>query len=87
MPPCVTFGPIKLPSESLCVSHLEEARLQCTSEGLVAPLVDIMSSGNNDEVVQACRALGNMCFDNGFSIVFFTASPFCLTGIVMVQFF
>ena len=47
------------------MSCLEEARLHCTSVGLVAPLVDIMSSGNNDEVVQACRALGNMCFDNG----------------------
>jgi len=51
--------------EWMCVSCLEEARLHCTSVGLVAPLVDIMSSGNNGEVVQACRALGNMCFDNG----------------------
>jgi len=55
----------KLLLEWLRVSCSEEARLRCTSEGLVAPLVYIMSSGNNEEVIQACRALGNMCFDNG----------------------
>ena len=68
------------------MSCSEEARLHCTSVGLVAPLVDIMSSGNNDEVIQACRALGNMCFDNGLvcclmisciCIALFTAGPFC----------
>ena len=48
-----------------CLFCSEAARLQCTSLGLVAPLLDIISSDDNDDVIQACRALGNMCFDNG----------------------
>jgi len=43
----------------------EPARLQCTSVGLVSLLLDVISSDDNDEVIQACRALGNLCFDNG----------------------
>jgi len=53
---------------------LEIARLQCTSVGLVAPLLDVMTSGDNDEAIQACRALGNTCFDNGLYYVLINTS-------------
>jgi len=55
---------------------LEEARLHCTSAGLVAPLLDFISSDDNDEIIQACRALGNMCFDNGLFLLDGNLSPY-----------
>lgn len=41
-------------------------RQQCSSDGLITLLLNVMSNGSVAEATQACRALGNICFDNGW---------------------
>jgi len=40
-------------------------RQQCSSVDMIKLLIMIMSNGCDGEATQACRALGNICFDNG----------------------
>ncbi|CAH1247012.1 RAP1GDS1 [Branchiostoma lanceolatum] len=42
----------------------EFLRLPCVEAGLVQPLVGLLSCDEPAAVKQACRALGNICFDN-----------------------
>ncbi len=49
--------------ESLCVS--ENVRIPCVESGVVEPLVRLMASNQLPVITQSCRALGNICFDNG----------------------
>ncbi|XP_078579458.1 rap1 GTPase-GDP dissociation stimulator 1-like [Branchiostoma floridae x Branchiostoma japonicum] len=42
----------------------EFVRQPCVEAGLVQPLVELLSCDDTAAVKQACRALGNICFDN-----------------------
>ena len=56
---------IKLCNKCIDSPVVDVLRQKCSSVELIKELVKIMSSGNDAEASQACRALGNICFDNG----------------------
>lgn len=39
-------------------------RKLCTDTAIIEPLLGLVSCNNHDVVLQACRALGNICYDN-----------------------
>ena len=49
----------------LFCSILEMTRRPCIEAEVLPPLVSLMVSPHTPVAVQACRALGNICFDNG----------------------
>jgi len=42
----------------------EVVRAPCVDAGLIKPLLALLESSSVPTVIQACRALGNICFDN-----------------------
>ena len=52
-----------LTTMSFC--YTESIRIPCVEAATVQPLVGLMNSPQLSVITQACRALGNICFDNG----------------------
>ncbi|XP_053637067.1 rap1 GTPase-GDP dissociation stimulator 1 isoform X1 [Cherax quadricarinatus] len=48
------------------LAKVESCRLGCVTGGLVPILVEKMSSSNTKVALQACRALGNICYEHVF---------------------
>ncbi|KAG7160979.1 Rap1 GTPase-GDP dissociation stimulator 1-A-like [Homarus americanus] len=48
------------------LAKVENCRLGCVTNGLVPILVEKMSSSNTKVALQACRALGNICYEHVF---------------------
>ncbi|XP_077999749.1 rap1 GTPase-GDP dissociation stimulator 1-like [Glandiceps talaboti] len=46
------------------MTKTESVRMPCVNAGLIPPLVNIMTHQDSEVVLQTCRALGNICFDN-----------------------
>ncbi|XP_067133424.1 rap1 GTPase-GDP dissociation stimulator 1-like isoform X2 [Centruroides vittatus] len=46
------------------LAKVDIARKPCTDVSMVGPLVDLLSSEDNQTVLQVCRALANICYDN-----------------------
>lgn len=40
-------------------------RKRCSESEVIIPLLKLLDSENFDVVLQVCRALGNICYDNG----------------------
>ncbi|CAD5116092.1 DgyrCDS5021 [Dimorphilus gyrociliatus] len=45
------------------IAKIEKGRLACLESNLVPGLMSLLRFGKCEEVIEACRALGNMCFD------------------------
>lgn len=46
------------------ICKTEPPRAELTSNAVIAPLVQMLSSSSKEAKNQACRAIGNICFDN-----------------------
>ena len=55
----------KYSSFSPAYLFLESLRNYFTTEMVMSALVKLMMSKNAPIVAEACRAIGNICFDNG----------------------
>jgi len=61
-------------------SLTEEARQECVKKDLIKPLVKLINENDNLVVHQACRAIGNMCYDNGQLVN-------CITRVMQIKLF
>jgi len=55
----------------------------------MSPLKEPLKSGNIQEKIESCRAIGNMCYENGFEkkdflIIFFKSVSFLADGCDLV---
>lgn len=50
------------------IAKTDRGREMCTSEELVRALTDLLKEENIGVLAQACRALGNICYENGCCI-------------------
>ncbi|GAB6030924.1 hypothetical protein CHUAL_007752 [Chamberlinius hualienensis] len=48
------------------LSKTDVGRSHCSNSSLINSLLVLLSSDNNSIIVQACRALGNICYDNDY---------------------
>ena len=62
--PCVESMMVP-PSKDIYYYVSEDNRVPCVESMMVPPLVEMLTSDNVHAAIQACRALGNICFDNG----------------------
>ncbi len=64
----------------------ESVRQPCVEEGLVQPLMSLLTSHNIAVTTQACRALGNICFDCGkcLSTCQIYAHTTCISNIIQL---
>ncbi|CAL1295263.1 unnamed protein product [Larinioides sclopetarius] len=46
------------------VAKLDLGRQTCSDPAIVVPLLELMSNNDTNVVLQVCRALGNICYDN-----------------------
>ncbi|KAG8191884.1 hypothetical protein JTE90_019819 [Oedothorax gibbosus] len=46
------------------VSKLESGRQNCSEASIIVPLLELLSNNDSNVVLQVCRALGNICYDN-----------------------
>jgi len=46
-------------------STLESERKECVQIDLVSPLKEPLQSGSIQDKLESCRAIGNMCYENG----------------------
>lgn len=56
-------------TEKLCeiIAELakdDAARKLCSNSSIISPLVELISHKNEEIVIQSCRALGNICYEN-----------------------
>jgi len=49
---------------------LESERQECVKLDFISPLKDPLKSANIQDKIESCRALGNMCYENGLKIFF-----------------
>jgi hypothetical protein len=54
---------------------LESERQECVKLDFISPLKDPLKSGSIQEKIESCRAIGNMCYENGLKF-FFKFIPF-----------
>jgi len=47
---------------------LESERQECIKLDFISPLKDPLQSGSIQEKIESCRAIGNMCYENGSKI-------------------
>ncbi|XP_054722310.1 LOW QUALITY PROTEIN: rap1 GTPase-GDP dissociation stimulator 1-like, partial [Uloborus diversus] len=46
------------------VAKLDSGRLNCSDAAVIVPLLELLSNNDSNVVLQVCRALGNICYDN-----------------------
>lgn len=47
------------------IAKTDRGREKCTSKEVVQALINLLKEENVDILAQACRALGNICYENG----------------------
>lgn len=57
----------------------ENGRNACSNPILISPLLQLLSNLNNDlkVLIQVCRALGNICYENSKCINFLLKHLYC----------
>ncbi|RWS26173.1 rap1 GTPase-GDP dissociation stimulator 1-B-like protein, partial [Leptotrombidium deliense] len=46
------------------IAKIENSRIPCSEEGIMKPLIAMLSDSDKKLVMQSCRAIGNVCYDN-----------------------
>lgn len=49
------------------LARTKDGREKCSQNELVKLLINLLKEDDIDLVTQACRALGNICYENGIS--------------------
>lgn len=47
------------------IAKTANGREKCTSTSIVESAIELLKSNDIDQLIQTCRALGNICNDNG----------------------
>ncbi|KFM67424.1 Rap1 GTPase-GDP dissociation stimulator 1-A, partial [Stegodyphus mimosarum] len=62
---CFSASTFALIAEILAeVAKLDIGRQSCSDGAVIIPLLELLSNNDSNVVLQVCRALGNICYDN-----------------------